>query len=888
MNYTQRGVREKQQALTSKTGKFSRKFFLTLVILLLVAVLTIGIWGASAAYGMYRGILASTPQIRSDQVAPVGAATFIYDANGNKMDELVATNSNRIFVTMDQIPEYMGYAIVAIEDERFFDHNGIDFMGMLRAGFQFIKTLGDETQGASTITQQLLKNTIFTDWTSEGDNMIKKIKRKIQEQYLAVELTKILDKDEILERYMNTINTGQNTLGVEAAAQRYFGKSVSDLTISECAVIAVITQNPSRYNPISHPENNAERRAKCLKNMWEQGFITEAEYEEALADNVYERIESHNIDYLDNASTSSYFTDAVTYDVKADLIEAGYSETNAEFLLYSGGLRIMTTMDPEIQAIVDEEVNNPDNYPDKIYWELDYALTVFKKDGTHQNYSKEMMTKYFKENVDANFDLLFNSEEEALQAIEDYKDTILQEGDEVDEKIELVIQPQSSVLIMDPYTGYVVAMSGGRGEKEGRLTLNRATSTYRGPGSTFKVLAAYAPAIDYAGMTLGTVFVDAPFYYTQTNDVRLVNNWHKEYRGPSTIREGIKRSMNVVTVKALTQITPKLGYDYLKNWGFSKITDHYVVNGQVLSDINQPLALGGVTIGVSNEELTAAYASIANGGLYNEPKLYTKVLDSEGNVILDNTQDNSRQVLMETTAFLLTDAMVDVVTATGGTGLAVNFGDMAIAGKTGTTTDSKDVWFAGFTPYYACSTWAGYDNNQKMNSSEDDIAKKLWKGIMGRIHEDLPYAGFAVPNGIVEVEICSRSGKLADPSGICAAHLITEYFTEETVPTQTCDVHYSGMICGYDGLPATAECPFASLGTCELTPIEDASLWEGSSMLIQPDGTITYQEQRTSNTCQHDILFMTQPNAQEIVNNQLGEIIARQQAAAQNAAQPAQ
>ena len=896
MNYTQRGVRAKQQALTSKLGKLGRKFSLSIIVILLISVLMIGVWGASAAFGMYKGILASTPQIRSDQVAPVGAATFIYDRNGNKMGELVATNSNRIFVTEDQISKYMGLAIVAIEDERFFEHNGIDFYSIGRAGYQFLKTMGKETQGASTITQQLLKNTIFTEWTEEGDNMIKKIKRKIQEQYLALELTKILDKEEILVRYMNTINTGQNTLGVEAAAQRYFGKSVKDLTVSECATIAVITQNPSKYNPISHPDKNAKRREDCLVKMKELGFITEAQYNEAMADNVYERIERHNITYLENNSTSSYFEDAVKYDVEADLLAAGYSKTNVEFLLYSGGLRIITTMDPEIQAIVDEEVNNPDNYVTDPQWELDYALTVYREDGTHQNYSKEMMAKWFKENVDAKFDLLFPSKEEANQAVEEYKAAVMTEGDECDERINITIQPQISVVIMDQHNGEILAMSGGRGEKEGRLTLNRATDSYRGPGSTFKVLAGYAPAIDSAGMTLSTVFNDAPFQY---NDGKMVRNWYgndvEDYKGLCRIRYGIEQSLNIVTVKCLTQISPRLGYDYIKNWEFSKITDHYVINGQVLGDDNQSLALGGVTIGVSNEELTAAYASIANNGIYIQPKLYSKVLDADGNVILDNTGENSHQVLKETTAYLLTSAMQDVVTR--GTGTSVNFNrSMGIAGKTGTTTDDLDVWFAGFTPYYTCATWAGYDTPTKMDSSDRDgdgketvIARTLWKKIMSRVHEELPPATFAQPEGIVEAIVCGISGKQPNPDGSCNAHVILEYYAEGTEPLDLCDVHYTGQVCGYEGTMACAECPFQHYGTAILTPIEDESLHFGSSYPIElPDGTVIYNQPKLSNYCQHDALFLLQPNAEELINQMWYEIQLRNEAAAAAAAQQTQ
>ncbi len=892
MNYSQQGIIAKQRALNAKGGKFGRKLLLTLIIALISFLIGIVIFGISAVLGMYNGILASTPQINTGMVASTKQATFVYDVEGNKMDELVATNSNRILVTMDDIPQNMADAVVAIEDERFYEHNGVDFLGMLRAGFQFVTTMGEEKQGASTITQQLLKNTIFTEWMSEGDNMIKSVKRKLQEQYLAIELTKVLSKEDILERYMNTINLGQNTLGVEAAAQRYFGKSVSELNLSECATIAVITQNPSRYNPISHPDQNARRRLDCLDKMLELEFITKDEYDEAVADDVYARIERHNVNFLEETTTSSYFTDALTYDVREDLIKAGYSETMADNLLYSGGLRIMSTMDPEIQAIVDSQVNNPENYPDYIQYELDCALTINKPDGTSQNYSKEMMALYFKENIDHEFDLLFDTPDEAETTFAQYRDSLLEEGDEYVERISITPQPQVSVYLMDHSTGYVVAMSGGRGPKEGRLTLNRATDAYRQPGSTFKVLAAYAPALDTAGQTLANVYIDGPFFY---DDGKQVSNWYGndswDYKGICSIRYGIEQSLNVVAVKTLTVITPQLGFDYLKNFGFKHLADGDEINGKIYYDARQPLALGGITTGVSNEELTAAYAAIANGGVYTEPKLYTVVYDSEGNIILDNRAPETHQVIKDTTAFLLTDAMVDVVEE--GTGTRVNFSnEMAIAGKTGTTSDNKDVWFAGYTPYYTCSVWAGYDNNHKMISKgankETNISKDLWASIMEKLHANLPAQDFYIPTGIVEAEVCKVSGKLPNP-GVCDGHIITEYFEDSTIPMMTCDVHYVGNICAYDNLIATPECPFQYEGSWTMTPVEDSSLWSGSTTAIeQPDGSIVYRSPRKTNVCQHNINFFTDPNYETIYAQQRLEMDLRIQEVLQAQQQQAQ
>lgn len=888
MNFTQKGIQAKQRALNAKGGKFGRKLLLTLVMLLITAFIGIVVWGIAAALGMYNGILASTPPITTAQLASTEEATFVYDIEGNKIDELVAANSNRILVSMDQIPKHMADAVVAIEDERFYEHNGVDFMGILRAGYQFLKTMGDEQQGASTITQQLLKNRIFTDWMEEDGNIIKSVKRKLQEQYLAIELSKVMSKEEILESYMNTINLGQNTLGVEAAAQRYFGKSVSTLTISESATIAVITQNPSRYNPISHPDDNARRRKDCLDKMLELEFITQAEYDEAMADNVYERIERHNVDFLENNTSSSYFVDALTYDVREDLLATGlYTESQVDQLLYSGGLRIMSTMDPKIQAIVDYEVNNPENYPDYVQYELDCALTITSKDGVTQNYSKEMMTLYFKNNGEPNFDLLFDSPEEAQAKFEEYKAALLQEGDEYVERIRTTVQPQVSVYIMDQKTGYVAAMSGGRGPKEGRLTFNRATGSYRQPGSTFKVLAAYAPALDSAGLTLANVYNDAPFFY---DDGKAVSNWYDEtkYKGLCSIRYGIEQSLNIVAVKTLTQITPRLGFDYAENFGFKQLANGKEVNGQLFYDAQQPLALGGITTGVSNEELTAAYASIANGGIYTKPRLYKTVETSDGRILLDNRTPKTKQVIKETTAFLLTDAMRDVVTK--GTGTRVRFSNtMAIAGKTGTTSSNVDVWFAGYTPYYTCSTWAGYDNNHKMISSginqETNIAKNIWRNVMKSVHENLPDQDFEIPTGIVEAEICKLSGKLPNPDTCDPACIVTEYFEEDTIPMELCDVHYYGQICAYDNLIATAECPFQYTGSWLMTPVEHESLHKGSEIPIeQPDGTIVYQMPKTSNMCQHNAEFFLNPDypvilqiQQEELNIRIQEVLNAQQ-----------
>lgn len=864
MNYGKKGIRRKQKALHSTSVKWGRKFSLIITKLMLAGLLGVAVVGASAGLGVFKGILSSAPDISHIDVSPSGFSTFVYDSEGHELTKLVAADSNRIPVSMEQIPEDLAHAFVAIEDERFYEHNGIDIKGIIRAGVIAIKNR-DLSQGASTITQQLLKNNVFDGWTSE--TTIEKIKRKLQEQYLALELEKVMDKDKILENYMNTINLGQNTLGVQAASLRYFNKPVYQLNLSECAVIAAITQNPSKYNPISHPEDNAERRGKVLSHMLEQGYITQDEYDEAVADDVYSRIQVVNQE-VEEDSVYTYFVDALTDDILNDLVNvAGYNETQAYNLLYSGGLSIYSTQDSAIQKICDEAFSNEDNFPSDTKWYLNYELSIEKPNGDVENFSSEMFKSYFKQEK-SSFNMLFSSQEDAYEAIDTYKESVMEDGDtEIGEKISLTPQPQVSITVEDQSTGYVVAMVGGRGAKEASRTLNRATDTMRQPGSTFKVVSTYAPALDSAGLTLADVQNDAPYNYA---DGRPVSNWYgNSYRGLCSLRDGIRDSLNIVAVKTLTDITPQLGYDYLLNFGFTTLVDRMEINGQIYSDIQQSLALGGITKGVTNEELNAAYAAIANNGTYIKPTLYTKVVDHDGKVILDNSKPTSHQVIKETTAFLLTDAMEDVVTS--GTGGSVNFGNMAIAGKTGTTSDYNDVWFAGYTPYYTATTWAGFDNNAKLAGAEKNLAKVLWRAVMSKIHEELPNQSFNRPAGIVSATVCSKSGKLPI-SGICDATLKTEYFAEGTVPTDSCNIHYSGMVCAYSMLPATDECPFKVPGTLELNP-DDLKENDIAGDAVDPandplqTGTSPAMNENIQK-CPHDAAFFLQPNADALVEQQ--------------------
>ena len=416
-------------------------------------------------------------------------------------------------------------------------------------------------------------------------------------------------------------------------------------------------------------------------------------------------------------------------------------------------------------------------------------------------------------------------------------------------------------------------MIGGRGVKEASRTLNRASNTTRQPGSTFKVVSTYAPALDSAGLTLADVQNDAPFNYNGGRPVK--NWWGNNYRGLLSLRYGIAQSANIVAVKTLTQISPQLGFDYLQNFGFSTMVEKRVEkDGSVVSDIGQPLALGGITDGVTNMELNAAYAAIANQGTYIKPKLYTKIVDHDGNVLIDNTAPESTQVIKESTAWLLTSAMVDVVTS--GTGGSVNFGNMAIAGKTGTTSDYKDVWFSGYTPYYTATTWTGYDNNVSMKTSaEKNLSKTMWKKVMSRIHENLEYKSFPMANGIVTASVCSKSGRLPI-AGVCDGCVKTEYFAEGTVPTEYCDAHYFSNICLYSNLTASEECPFKQASVIEQVPtrLQDNNL--ASALTTKPETPAAQNTQM----CPHNSLFFAAPNAQEVLQQQVLEMQQRAAAAA--------
>ncbi|MDB6438432.1 transglycosylase domain-containing protein [Blautia wexlerae] len=792
MNYGKKSTAKKRTALISRSSMMGKRARVSFIRVLFVSLIALCIAVTCLGVGSFRGVIDTAPDVDDIDIMPLGYATFLYDDAGNQIRKLAAPDSNRLPVTLDQIPVDLQHAVVAIEDERFYEHNGIDVKGILRAGMKALTT-GDFSEGASTITQQLLKNNVFTNWTSES-TQLERFTRKIQEQYLAVQVEKKTDKDTILENYLNTINLGAGSYGVQAAARQYFDKDVWDLNLSECATLAGITQNPTKFNPIINPDSNRKRRKEVLQHMLDQNYITQDQYDEALADDVYSRIQAAQ---EKNSSTENtvytYFEDELTDQIINDLMNIkGYTKKQATNLLYSGGLKVYTTQDSKIQNILDEEYADSSNYPDTVQYELDYALTVTDPDGNQVNYSKEMLQLYF-QNENPDFDLLFDSPEDGQTYVDKYKASILANGSKVlAERVNFAPQPQSSMSVIDQHTGYVKALIGGRGEKTASLTLNRATDTTRQPGSTFKIVSTYAPALNEKGMTLATTFEDEPYEYP---DGSPVNNATRSYNGTTTIRTAIQNSINVVAVKCLEKVTPELGLKYLDNFGFTTLAHGTEAdkdaNGNVWSDANLATALGGITRGVTNVELCASYAAIANGGNYIKPIYYTKILDHNGNVLIENTAAE-RSVIKESTAFLLTSAMEDVVKQ--GTGTACQLDNMPVAGKTGTTEAYNDLWFVGYTPYYTCAVWSGYDNNEKLPDYARNFHKALWKKVMTRIHEGLPSKEFEKPASVEKLSVCEETGLL--PRAGCP--VITEYFDVGTMPTEYCDQHFYGSNDDYD------------------------------------------------------------------------------------------
>jgi len=585
------------------------------------------------------------------------SVVYYSDPETGAYKELVTLKSDeyRIWIDYEEIPKHVEHAVVAIEDKRFYKHNGVDWY---RTSGAFVNMFlrSRDTFGGSTITQQLIKNLTGED---EGT-----VQRKLQEIFSALELEKKYEKDEIVEWYLNKVYFGNNCYGIAAAANYYFGKEVSELSVAEAASIVGITNNPSLYSPYMSRERNKERQEDILHEMYIQGYIdSEEEYQAAINEELV-----FMKDYEDEEDTGfySWYVDALIEDVIADLMEIrNCSYDTANMLLFNGGYQIYSCIDMDIQNDVDQIYENLDEIPNV--------------SGSSQ-------------------------------------------------------QIQSAIVIIDPYTGDIAALSGGVGEKDGGRLYNRATRAKRPPGSSIKPISAYAPALEYRYITPETRFEDS-------EDVRLngttwmTRNDDWDYDGVVTIREALRKSINTVAAQLVDALSPAVSYNFVKDMAGLSTLDPLDLD-------YAPMALGQLTYGATVRDMASAYTMFVNSGIRSSGRTYSHICDADGQLIYENEVETVLAI-SEKTAYWMTDMLQGA--ATWGTGTEAALDNMPTAGKTGTTTDKKDRWFVGYTPYYVAAVWTGFDMPAPM-SAYGNPAAQLWHKVMTLVHEDLEYKRFTVPD----------------------------------------------------------------------------------------------------------------------------------------------
>ncbi|MBQ9940374.1 MAG: PBP1A family penicillin-binding protein [Clostridia bacterium] len=651
-------------------------------------------------------------------------------------DDRLYASENRTWVSYDKIPTNLINAFIAIEDKRFRTHNGVDYRRTIGAFLELAK--GNTSYGGSTITQQLIKNNTKEDQTT--------IQRKIQEILRALDLEKRRSKEEIMEMYLNTIYLSQGQYGVQSAAREYFGKDVSELSLVECAAIASITQYPTKWDPKQNPENNRERRNTVLYEMLDQGLITEEEYNEAVTLDLVLADEEED---FDANQIHSYFVDQVIDDVIDDLITyKGYTEEIAKHLVFAGGLKIYTTMDPYIQGVLEEV------------------------------YAEENETFFPKASGG--------------------------------------LQPESAMVIMDHTNGDIVGLVGGRGVKKINRGLNRATQSKRQPGSSMKPLAVYAPAIELGLLTYGSCLDDTPPLVV--NNEPWPKNAGRTYTGHVSLSKALAYSYNTTAIRTYLQLGDEYVFNSLRDtFHISTLVDQLVLeSGKVLTDRTPSTVLGGLTRGVTTREMTAAYAIFANRGIYSKPRTYLKVVDKDGNILLSN-EGNQEAELSADTAAVMTRLLQNVVDYGTGAGISLKY-SVNVAGKTGSTTDNKDLYFCGYTPYYTAGIWVGYDIQRTI--SNGSIANTVWDIVMKKVHQPILER---VKNGeeklktfdencsgLVQMPYCIDSGMKPGPN--CALDFrgnrtAMGWFTKNNMPTKTCTAHVAVKWDFTTGSVAGENCP---------------------------------------------------------------------------------
>lgn len=679
------------------------------------------------SFGIYLLTLDSEVDIGVEAMNLNYTSTVCYvDENGAEHEyETLYATQNRSWVDLENMPKHLKYAAIAIEDERFESHNGVDWKRTFGAAANLFFSMRSDF-GGSTITQQLVKNIT-------GDKK-DTVRRKLQEIMRALYIERHYTKDTIIELYLNTIYLSQGCYGVSTASEVYFGKDVSELSLAECASLVGITNLPTYYDPFINPENNLKRQRNILAKMLEIGSITQEEYDAAIAEELVFKKKSKE-ERIDS-NIQSYFVDQVIEDVIDDLVEErGLSYQVAERMIFSGGLKIYATIDPDVQSAMEDVLENDSNYP-----------------------------------------------------------TASGKG-----------KPECAMVVMDPYTGEVRGIVGGRGKKTQNRGWNRATQTFRQPGSSIKPIAVYAPAIEYGLINPQTAMDDTPF--TVLNGRAYPKNETQRYQGRMNITKALMESINTISVKTLNELTPERSFNFMTtNLGFSKLNKK--------SDKNlAPLALGGLTTGVSTMEMAAAYSAFVNKGTYIEPHTYTKVLDNQGNVILEKKPAVVDAMSEKTASYM--NYMLSKVMSNGGTGNLARLNNMTAAGKTGTTDDDKDRWYVGYTPYYSAAVWYGYDQPRTIAKGLSP-ALTTWKKVMNAIHKDLPNKNFDYGDDFKYVNVCSTSGLL--PNEYCSAdvrgtQVIAGFFHKDDVPTKRCTVHVGVDLDSTTMQKPTEFCPQESIKT---------------------------------------------------------------------------
>lgn len=762
-------------------GRIIGRIVLVLFTLCVIGVLTIAIF-----FKIFMTYVNTTllPSLETEtQELTLGLASTVYYQDNEtgewlELETLYTSGSNRELVTYDQIPEHLINALVSIEDHRFREHHGVDWEGTAAAIVQTVT--GGNTRGGSTITQQVLR-------AMTGDNDVT-VKRKFREIFRALEYEKTHSKEEILTEYLNRVYFGHGCDGIQTAAQTYFGKNVWELDLAESACIVGITNNPSLYDPLRDAEfvqadgsiqtprdKNKKRQELILDKMVEYGYITQEECDAAKAEKLiftdseeYKELhggEDGGESSTNNGQAFSWFMDAVYNDAIELIMEAkGCTEKMASELLYSAGYQIYTTLDMDIQNIVDSVYEDTSNF--------DYP----SKNGTPLS---------------------------------------------------------SAITITDPYTGDVVAMAGGVGEKTESLSLSLATSR-RPCGSAIKPLSVYAPAIDNNVIGPGSVIDDYPIRLNDAGTGGYPKNSNNKYIGPVTVSYAVQQSVNTVACRVLEMLGYATSFEFMENnLGFD-LDERDIGVG--------PLAMGGLTYGVTTEEMAAAYGAFANSGIYNKPRTITQILSNDGKEVIVDNPVQSSVAMKESTAYLMNKMLRSVVTS--GTGTSANFSGMTIAGKTGTTSNNFDRYFVGYTPYYSAAVWIGYaDGNEKITASGNPAAK-IWKLVMEQVHEGLEDKSFPdKPAGIVSVSVCADCG--LKPSALCSqdyrgSRVITVEMQEEAVPTETCTCHVEAQFCSESNMLAGEFCP----EECRVTRV----LLQGRQFLEVPYGSAVTNEDGTVTT----------------------------------------